>query len=174
MITLAPPLFPISFLAWVTLAERYWVTLGERPSGMQVEWRTVQLLGATKAVDLWYLFPLGVGVSRLLTRGGHMDESWASRLDALLGTPEWRDEFYKPSQTLSLFPEQEPTFERTATPESIEAFVHRRLGSCFEGVARGLVLKNSRSNPMYLLCFAAANRRGAPIALRIAQHLLDE
>jgi AhpD family alkylhydroperoxidase len=32
MITLAPPLFPISFLAWVTLAERYWVTLGERPS----------------------------------------------------------------------------------------------------------------------------------------------
>ncbi len=36
------------------------------PYGMQVEWSTVQALAATQAVDLWYLFPLGVGVARLL------------------------------------------------------------------------------------------------------------
>ena len=36
------------------------------PYGMQVEWSTIETLGATKAVDLWYLFPLGVGVARLL------------------------------------------------------------------------------------------------------------
>jgi len=144
------------------------------PYGMQVEWRTIELLGQTKAVDLWYLFPLGVGVSRLLTRHGDMEESWKARLDTLFGTPEWRQAFYGASRIWPLFPEQEQIPERTATPESIESFLHKRLESCFEGVARGLVLKNSRSNPMYLLCFAAANKRGAPVALRIAQHILAE
>ncbi len=37
------------------------------PYGMQVEWSTIEALAATKAIDLWYLFPLGVGVARLLT-----------------------------------------------------------------------------------------------------------
>lgn len=62
---------------------------------MQVEWGTVELLAATKAVDLWYLFPLGIGALRLLTRTGEMEDGWRKRLDALLGTPEWRTRFYE-------------------------------------------------------------------------------
>jgi three-Cys-motif partner protein len=31
------------------------------PYGMQVAWRTVEILGATNGIDLWYLFPLGAG-----------------------------------------------------------------------------------------------------------------
>jgi hypothetical protein len=34
------------------------------------------------------------------------------------------------------------------------------------------VLLNSRNVPLYLLCFASANPKGAPIALKIARHLL--
>ena len=34
------------------------------------------------------------------------------------------------------------------------------------------MLRNSVNNPLYLLCFAVANERGQPIALRIAHHLL--
>src|SRR5262245_38846290 len=51
------------------------------PYGMQVEWTTIQALARTKAIDLWYLFPLGVGVARLLRRDGDIDESWQNRLD---------------------------------------------------------------------------------------------
>src|SRR5216683_3510713 len=52
------------------------------PYGMQVEWSTIEALAATKAVDLWYLFPLGVGVLRLLTYRGDIEESCQARLDS--------------------------------------------------------------------------------------------
>lgn len=144
------------------------------PYGMQVEWSTIETLAATKAIDLWYLFPLGVGVSRLLTHDGHIDESWQVRLDRLFGTSGWRQRFYRSHTTLDLFGETHQTLQRTATPSIIEAYINDRLASCFEAVAKGLVLRNSRSSPLYLLCFAAANKRGAPVALKIAQDILDE
>ena len=36
------------------------------------------------------------------------------------------------------------------------------------------VLRNSANRPLYLLCFAVGNKKGAPIALRIANHLLTK
>jgi hypothetical protein len=63
---------------------------------------------------------------------------------------------------------------RTATVEKIREFINERLGGCFAKVAKGLVLRNPKSSPLYLLCFAAANERGAPTALKIAQNILDE
>jgi three-Cys-motif partner protein len=65
------------------------------PYGMQVEWQTIQAIAKTKAIDLWLLFPLGIGVSRLLTRSGEIPTGWRTRLDILLGTTDWYDEFYK-------------------------------------------------------------------------------
>lgn len=143
------------------------------PYGMQVEWGTVEVLAATKAVDLWYLFPLGVGVARLLTHDGIIEETWQKRLDLLFGTNDWRNEFYRVETTPTLFGDDRMTVQR-APVEKIEAFIHTRLASIFEKAAKGLVLRNSRASPLYLLCFAAANKRGAPTALRIAQDILDD
>lgn len=143
------------------------------PYGMQVEWSTVEALAATKAVDLWYLFPLGVGAARLLKRDGKIDESWQKRLDLLFGTTDWRSRFYEVQTTQDLFGDRE-SVERTATVETIQTFINERLGSCFAKVAKGLILRNSKSSPLYSLCFAAANEKGAPTALRIAQDILDE
>jgi three-Cys-motif partner protein len=143
------------------------------PYGMQVEWTTIEALAATKGIDLWYLFPLGVGVARLLKRDGKIDETWQKRLDLLFGTSAWRTRFYEVQTTQTLFGDQE-SVERTATVENIRAFINERLAGSFAGVAKGLVLRNSKSSPLYLLCFAAANKRGAPTALRIAQDILDE
>jgi len=143
------------------------------PYGMQVEWTTVQTLATTKAIDLWYLFPLGVGVARLLKRDGNIEESWQNRLDLLLGTSGWRSRFYGVQTTRDLFGDRK-IVERTATVEMIREFINERLASCFARVAKGLVLRNSKSSPLYLLCFAAANERGAPTALKIAQNILDQ
>jgi len=65
------------------------------PYGMQVEWSTLEAIAATKAIDLWLLFPLGIGVNPLLTRSAEIPEAWRHRLDLLLGTTEWFDEFYR-------------------------------------------------------------------------------
>ena len=54
------------------------------PYGMQVEWQTIEAIAKTKAIDLWLLFPLGIGVSRLLTRSGEIPKGWRTRLDKLL------------------------------------------------------------------------------------------
>lgn len=141
------------------------------PYGMQVEWSTIQALGATKGVDLWYLFPLGVGVSRMLPRDGKITDAWSKRLDLIFGTHDWYNRFYQKNTTVGLFDEIE-TLERDAPEEKINAFIHERLGSAFFKVAKGLVLRNSKSSPLYLLCFAASNERGAPVAIRIAQSIL--
>jgi three-Cys-motif partner protein len=45
------------------------------PYGMQVEWTTLEAIAHTKAIDLWLLFPLGIGVNRLVTRSGEIPEA---------------------------------------------------------------------------------------------------
>jgi three-Cys-motif partner protein len=145
------------------------------PYGMQVEWSTVEALAATKAIDFWYLFPLGVGVARLLTYRGDIDETWQKRLDTLFGTAEWRTEFYRvTSGQTNLFGESRDIIERDAPVAKIEAFIHARLSGTFVKAAKGLILRNSRQSPLYLLCFAAANEKGAPTAIRIAQDILKD
>ena len=143
------------------------------PYGMQVAWRTVQILAATKGVDLWYLFPLGTGVARLLKRDGKLEQSWQKRLDCVFGTGDWRSRFYEIQTTQTLFGDRE-SIERIATMDNIQGFINERLESCFSGVAKGLVLRNSKSSPLYCLCFAAANERGAPTAIKIAKEILAD
>jgi len=50
------------------------------PYGMSVEWNTIETLASTKKVDLWILFPIGMGVNRMLLRKGPPDGAWAQRI----------------------------------------------------------------------------------------------
>jgi three-Cys-motif partner protein len=143
------------------------------PYGMQVEWQTIEAIAKTKSIDLWLLFPLGIGVNRLLTRSGEIPKGWRTRLDKLLGTTSWYDEFYKVEHRADLFGNDEERVIK-ATNETIARYFNNRLKTIFGGVAEPGLLRNSSNNPLYLLCFAAGNEKGAPIALRIANSLLKE
>jgi three-Cys-motif partner protein len=142
------------------------------PYGMQVEWSTLEAIAGTMAIDLWLLFPLGQGVNRLLMHDSPPTGAWADRLTAIFGTDEWRSAFYQPTKQLRLF-DDEPRYEKSASFDSIAQFFLQRLDSIFERVAPNpLVLMNSRNNPIFLLCFAAANKKGATTAVKIARDLL--
>jgi len=144
------------------------------PYGMQVEWTTIEAIARTQAIDLWLLFPLGIGVNRLLTKSGDIPESWRRRLDLLLGTENWYEEFYKVETTPTLLGGDQERVVK-ATMATIGRYFNERLKGAFAGVAdKPGVLRNSRNNPLYLLCFAVGNARGKEIALRIANHLLKE
>lgn len=142
------------------------------PYGMQVEWETIKALAATGGVDLWYLFP---GIARLLTHSGKIDAAWKRRLDMLLGTDEWQTRFFQTRRQRGFLGDFEEV-QRNATEAGIKDFIHERLATCFgKKVAKAvLVLRNSKSSPLYFLCFAASNERGAPPALKIANSILED
>ena len=160
------------------LCSRHWssrrAVLFLDPYGMQVEWATIEAIARTQAIDLWLLFPLGIGVNRLLIKSGDIPESWRHRLDLLLGTKDWFEEFYKVETTPTLFGDDVERVVK-ATTATIGRYFNERLKGIFAGVAAEPgVLRNSRNNPLYLLCFAVGNPRAKEIALRIATHLLKE
>ncbi|HEY5704615.1 MAG TPA: three-Cys-motif partner protein TcmP [Terrimicrobiaceae bacterium] len=145
------------------------------PYGMQVDWKTIEMLGTTKGVDLWLLLPLGVALARMLPRNNLPSAGWAQRLDRAIGTSDWRHELYEETGQVELFDlGGGPTVARKANTRALEAFMIRRLETVFHAVhPNPRPLLNSRGNPLYLLCFAAGNERGAKPAMRIAKHLLE-
>lgn len=144
------------------------------PYGTQVTWQTIEAIAETKAIDLWILFPIGT-VNRLLNRNGHIIPGRKNRLDLMFGEDAWFNTIYKSTENNSLFPgEMSIRYTKTADPfGAITNYFIKRLRSVFSEVADNpLVMRNSTNSAIFLLCFAAGNPNGAPIAVRIAQHIL--
>ncbi|NJK81998.1 MAG: three-Cys-motif partner protein TcmP [Chloroflexaceae bacterium] len=143
------------------------------PYGMEVEWKTIEALARTKAIDVWIWFPLGQAVNRLLTRNQPPEGLWADKLTTFFGTREWADAFYTKTGQQSLFDDEPEQIVKSATFDTISQFFVARLDRVFTRVAPNpLPLTNSKNVPIYLLCFAAGNPKGASTAVRIAQHIL--
>ena len=131
------------------------------PYGMQVDWATIEAIAGTQAIDLWLLFPLGVAVNRLLTKNEPPPKKWADVLSRLFGTEEWKQAFY-PKKTEQLLWGVEETEHKQADFDRIGRFFLDRLKAIFAKVAPNpLILANSKEVPIYLLCFAAGNPKGA-------------
>lgn len=146
------------------------------PYGMEVDWETVVSVGRTKALDCWYFFPL----SGLYRNAPHdpldLDDGKVRSLNRVLGTNDWRTEWYdKPppqQDILGLFDVPE---RRIADVDAIEAYVKKRLETVFEGaVLPPLRIKNKTGAPLASLFFAMSNDNpnAVNVATRIASHIL--
>lgn len=164
------------------LCEQDWIGQGRRgvmfldPYGTQVTWETITAIANTRAIDLWVLFPIGT-VNRLLNRNAQIIEKRKERLNQLFGENKWFDILYEISERNSLFPsEASKHIVKDSDPFGvISKYFIERLETIFTKVAPNpLVMKNSRNSPIFLLCFAAGNPNGAPIAVRIAQQILSK
>lgn len=142
------------------------------PFALHVTWATIQAIAKTQAIDMWLLFP-AMAVNRMLPRSGVVPEAWADRLTETFGNNDWRDVFYRKEQT-DLFGET----NIAKTPKvfsKLGEHVTNRLASEFAGVhEQPLILRNTSGAPIFLLCFASGNPVGAPIATRIAQHIINK
>ncbi|MCY7272315.1 MAG: three-Cys-motif partner protein TcmP [Phormidesmis sp. CAN_BIN44] len=144
------------------------------PYGMNVSWKTVEMIAETEAIDLWYLFPLGVALNRLLKNNGKISDTHRSKIDTVLGTPDWYDVFYQTCIDSNIFGSESST-KKVVDFESISQYLIQRFQSKFAGVASNpRMLVNSKNNPLYLLCFASANPRGSTTAIKIAQDILTK
>jgi three-Cys-motif partner protein len=143
------------------------------PYGMQVSWETLVAVAATKAIDVWMLYPTGMGLNRLLTKDGDIPSEWQQALDRSLGCRDWREAFYRVEESSDLFGHASTDRVKDASTEKFEAFLLDRFRTIFAGVAPEAVpLRNSRGQVMYLLCFACGNPRGANLAVRIARSVI--
>lgn len=144
------------------------------PYGMEVDWTTIELIARTQAIDLWLLFPIGMGVNRLLKKDGKIPTSNRMKLDQFFGRPDWFDEFYQLARQTSLFGENDELEKIDDIFTEIEQYFLNCLGNCFAFVAKNpFPLRNSKNSLMYLLCFAAGNPN-APKALEIAEDILEK
>lgn len=143
------------------------------PFGMQVEWETIKLIAETQAIDLWLLFPIGT-VNRLLKKNGEIRPAIREKLNLFFGNEEWFEVFYQLAQQIPIFDEDEQWEKTGDIFTEIEQYFMERLREIFAGVAANpLSLRNSKNVPLYLLCFAAGNPRGAQTAVKIAEDILE-
>ena len=144
------------------------------PFGMQVEWETVRAIAGTGCVDTWILFPFAA--NRLMTRyPANIPDAWRARLNALFGTGEWEQRFYKERVLTDFFSGDVTVVEKNLTFRGLAAYYEERLRSVFPVVApNSRVLRTDGGQPLFQLFFAAANPgKGGAIALKIAKHILD-
>ena len=143
------------------------------PYGMSVEWSTLEEIRATEAIDVWYLVTLA-GLFRQATRKeSALDAGKAAAITRMLGTDEWRTEWYQQPTNADLFGYAEG--QRTAGVRDIEAYVGKRLATLFPKVLPPLTLRNDRGAPMFSLFFAISNPepRAIGLATKIAGHILN-
>jgi three-Cys-motif partner protein len=145
------------------------------PFGASVEWKVIEAIADTRAVDLWILFPFGA-INRMLVNDGMPPKAWAERLTCSLGTAEWVTEFYSTISRTTLIETDEPENRvyKTAAQERITKFFVNRLQGKFAKVADPGFLFNSKGSLLFVLLFAAGNERGADAGCEIANHLLRD
>jgi three-Cys-motif partner protein len=146
------------------------------PFGMAVDWTTIEYIAKTKAIDMWYLFPLGVAVNRLLKKDGRIEDACRDRLNRIFGTKDWHNEFYKVCPQADLFDTFDST-KKIANCERIGRYFIERLQEEFPCVQQNPAILCSRTNnPLYMLCFAIANPSLAAqkLAMKIAKHLVGQ
>jgi three-Cys-motif partner protein len=146
------------------------------PYGMQVDWELLQAIASTGSIDLWLLFPSGIGVNRMLTARGVMSKQWEARLDRFFGEEEWRTRFYTTHEQPSLFNDEVHTIKgKVASPRSIAEYFVERLGAIFPKVLPNpLPLLNTTGTTLFHLYFACANPspRAHLLATRIARDII--
>ena len=142
------------------------------PFALQVTWETIERIARTRAIDMWLLFP-AMAINRMLPRSGEVPASWAAKLTESFGSEEWRDYFYQ-KQPVDLFGEEQVGKVQRVF-EALSDFITLRLKTVFAGVnSKPMILRNSTEAPLFLLCFACGNPKGAKVALKIAQHIINK
>ncbi|GJE18581.1 three-Cys-motif partner protein TcmP [Methylobacterium marchantiae] len=143
------------------------------PYGMNLAFSTLEAIAATKAIDVWYLFPIS-GVCRQASRdGGKLAPYKRAAITRILGTDEWENEFYNYPVTDDLFGHLTAK-HRSADIKTIEGYIKKRLSLVFPIVRDPLTLKTDNGSPLYSLFFALSNSdpKAIGLALKGADHIL--
>ncbi|WP_210160908.1 three-Cys-motif partner protein TcmP, partial [Methylorubrum extorquens] len=126
------------------------------PFGIQVPWKTIEALAATKAIEVMINFPMGMAIRRMMPRTGDVPPGWGISLDTFFGTPDWRDHAYEEVTDLG--------GTRTAKFADSEVrlleWYRSRLQAAFGFVSRAQLITNTRGGHLYYLIWAGPRVEG--------------
>lgn len=145
------------------------------PFGNQVGWETLRLIAGTQKVDLWYLFPAGLGVVRQIKNKGSVVESAEASLDSLFGHQHWRDKCIAYETAPDMFGENSETARKIATAEGITRYMIAQMNGIFQGrVAESWLPLGSQGVHKFSLIFACSNpsEQAKNLAHRVASGIM--
>lgn len=144
------------------------------PFGNQVEWDTLRAIARTQGVDLWYLFPAGLGVNRQIGSSGQVLPEHAASLDRLFGPHDWRSAFLGQENAPDLFGPS-INVSKQADADRITRFMIECMKTEFKGgVVEGWLPLGRNGAHWYSLLFAWANPSPkAALAGKLASAVMD-
>jgi three-Cys-motif partner protein len=132
------------------------------PYGLQVTWEAVTALAKAKTFDVFVNFPL-MAVTRLLRRNEPPKGEVAELLSKVMGSADWVQVIYRPSDQLSLFGEQ-LVIRDIMRAEWLARVYADQIGKLFPFVSKPVIMTNSKNVPLYSLFLASHNKTAAKIA----------
>lgn len=142
---------------------------------LQINYETLQMLGSTRAVDLWYLVPV-FAMYRQISGEGQINPDGGPRVDAALGTTAWRDVAVMTEEGGSdLFAQSHFKTKRAVDIQWFEKIARERIGAAFGGRVLEETLPLGKNGVHYFsLMFAWANssERAENLAKRLARAVL--
>lgn len=143
------------------------------PYGMSMNYDTLKTVAGTKAIDVWYLFPLSAMVRQAATDRKAVTPDKESALTRLLGDDSWRDVWYSQTPISDLF--EGDQYQRDVGVDAMEEFVLHRLGQIFSRVAQPRRLYLNGNVSLFSLIFAVSNPspKAIELSMRAANYLLQ-
>ncbi|MCL5958890.1 MAG: three-Cys-motif partner protein TcmP [Chloroflexi bacterium] len=129
------------------------------PYGLEVDFKTVEFLSKTKALDLFINFSV-MGVTRMLDRHDSPDPRTTARLNRVMGNIGWTDEIYVKQPTLF---GDEHSYRGRLDPHRLADRYCTELRQLFPHVSEPVLMRNSRGAPLYALLLASHNKTAVRI-----------
>lgn len=147
------------------------------PYGMEVEWATLEAIASTKAIDVWFLFPLS-GLYRQATRDiNDVDVHKRAALTRMFGSDAWEKEIYSaPADHFELFSGVAHGSRKTRSADvvGLERYVKQKLETIFASVLAPLPLPIKKGPQLFslFLCISNDHPKAIGLATRIGNHIL--
>jgi len=145
------------------------------PFGNQLKWDSILAIAQTPGIDLWYLFPSGLGVVRQMSEDGQLQKDAERSINDLFGTKEWYSALTIKEEAGDLFNSTRETTRKIATADAVTRYMIARMKEVFKGgVLDQWLPLGKRGGHWHSLIFAWTNssERATDLARRVATEIM--
>jgi three-Cys-motif partner protein len=146
------------------------------PFGNQVSWSTLETVARTKGIDLWYLFPSGLGVARQISQDAKVQKDSEDSLNQMFGDRSWFEASTRQTGQLNfLDADYDERSKMKFTADAITKHLIAKMKGIFSGIVLDVWLPlGGNGGHWYSLLFACSNdsKPAKDLARRVANDIM--